>query len=138
MSSLLVQDDGGIRTITFNRPDAKNAMNLAMRRELCEFLDAADRDPSVTAVVVTGADPVSDPVQTVIALDLDELVAAAALVADASLALTRAANDLPRLFPGHDADSENFRVIPGMVPLTVGVFALGRALAGVRPHRAPW
>jgi hypothetical protein len=52
--------------------------------------------------------------------------------------LTRAANDLPRLFPGHDADSENFRVIPGMVPLTVGVFALGRALAGVRPHRAPW
>jgi hypothetical protein len=65
-------------------------------------------------------------------------VAGVVCVSLAVIYLTRAANDLPRLFPGHDADSENFRVIPGMVPLTVGVFALGRALAGVRPHRAPW
>jgi hypothetical protein len=51
--------------------------------------------------------------------------------------LTRAANDLPRLFPGHDADSENFRVIPGLVSLTVGLVALGRAFVSARPHRAP-
>ena len=50
--------------------------------------------------------------------------------------LTRAANDLPRLFPGHDADSENFRLIPGMAALTVGIAALGRAFASARPHRA--
>lgn len=50
---------------------------------------------------------------------------------------TRAADDLPRLFPGHDADSENFRVIPGMVPLAIGVVALGRAFADARPHRSP-
>jgi enoyl-CoA hydratase len=55
---LLVHDDGGIRTITLNRPDAKNAMNVAMRRDLCDLLDAADRDPAVTAVILTGTDPV--------------------------------------------------------------------------------
>ena len=58
MSDLLVADDGGIRTITFNRPEAKNALTVAMRREFCELLDRADRDGSVKAVIVTGADPV--------------------------------------------------------------------------------
>jgi len=58
VSHLLVTDDGGVRTITFNRPDAKNALSIAMRRDFCELLDAADRDPSVTAVIVTGTDPV--------------------------------------------------------------------------------
>jgi enoyl-CoA hydratase/carnithine racemase len=58
VSHLLVNDDGGVRTITFNRPEAKNAMNVAMRRDLCDQLDAADRDPSVAAVVLTGTDPV--------------------------------------------------------------------------------
>ena len=58
MSHLLVTDDGGVRTITFNRPDAKNALSIAMRREFCELLDAADRDATVNAVIVTGTDPV--------------------------------------------------------------------------------
>jgi enoyl-CoA hydratase len=58
VSHLLVDDDGGVRTITFNRPEAKNALNIAMRRELIELLDRADRDPSVTAVIITGTDPV--------------------------------------------------------------------------------
>ncbi|HZQ57492.1 MAG TPA: enoyl-CoA hydratase [Acidimicrobiales bacterium] len=58
MSHLLVGDQGGTRTITFNRPEAKNALSIAMRREFCELLDAADRDPEVKAVIVTGTDPV--------------------------------------------------------------------------------
>lgn len=58
MSHLLVTDDGGVRTITFNRPEAKNALSIAMRREFCELLDAADRDATVNAVIVTGTDPV--------------------------------------------------------------------------------
>ena len=33
-------------------PEAKNALNTAMRRELCELLRSADRDPEVTAVVL--------------------------------------------------------------------------------------
>ena len=55
---LRVRDDGGVRTITIDRPEAKNALNGAMRDSLCELLAAADRDGTVTAVVLTGADPV--------------------------------------------------------------------------------
>lgn len=58
MTHLLVDDEGGVRTITFNRPEAKNALTVAMRAELCELLDAADRDSRVRAVIITGADPV--------------------------------------------------------------------------------
>jgi enoyl-CoA hydratase len=58
LSALLVQDSGGIRTITFHRPEAKNALTVAMRHEFCELLDQADRDASVKALIVTGADPV--------------------------------------------------------------------------------
>lgn len=58
MSALLVHDCSGVRTITFNRPEAKNALTVAMRREFCELLDQADRDGSVRAVIVTGTDPV--------------------------------------------------------------------------------
>ena len=49
--------------------------------------------------------------------------------------LTRAADDLPTVFPGFDHDSENFRLIPGVVTLTVGAAALARAFAGVHPTR---
>jgi enoyl-CoA hydratase len=58
MSLLLVSDDGGARTITFNRPKAKNALTVAMRREFCELLDQADHDQSLRAVILTGTDPV--------------------------------------------------------------------------------
>jgi len=49
--------------------------------------------------------------------------------------LTRAANDLPRVFPGHDADSENFRLMPGLTMALVGTVALSRLFASVQPHR---
>jgi enoyl-CoA hydratase len=55
---LLVEDVDGVRTITFNRPEARNALSVAMRRDFCQLLDDADRDPDVKAVVVTGTDPV--------------------------------------------------------------------------------
>ncbi len=58
MSDLAVEDSGGIRTILFNRPAAKNALTLSMRQEFCRVVDAADRDPSVRAIVITGTDPV--------------------------------------------------------------------------------
>jgi hypothetical protein len=50
--------------------------------------------------------------------------------------LTRAADDLPTLFPGYDVHSETFRLVPGVVTLTVGAAALGRAIASTRPRRA--
>jgi enoyl-CoA hydratase len=55
---LHVTDDGGVRTIEIDRPEAKNALNGAMRRELCELLAAADRDSGVRAVVLAAVDPV--------------------------------------------------------------------------------
>lgn len=51
-------DDGTVRVIEIDRPEAKNALDGAMRRELCELLAEADRDPAVTAVVLTAVDPV--------------------------------------------------------------------------------
>jgi hypothetical protein len=49
--------------------------------------------------------------------------------------LTRAADDVPRLLPFHDADSENFQLVPGFVALAVGLAALGRAIATTHPSR---
>jgi enoyl-CoA hydratase len=58
VSHLLVDDVDGVRTITINRPEVKNALTVAMRGELCRLLDGADREPGVRAVVITGTDPV--------------------------------------------------------------------------------
>ena len=57
MNELIVHDESGLRTVTFNRPQAKNALTRAMRVELCELLDAADRDVSVKVLILTGTDP---------------------------------------------------------------------------------
>jgi 2-(1,2-epoxy-1,2-dihydrophenyl)acetyl-CoA isomerase len=46
--------DGGVLTITLNRPDVLNAFNAAMHAALAEALKEA-RDPAVRAVVLTGA-----------------------------------------------------------------------------------
>jgi enoyl-CoA hydratase len=54
---LIVTDDASVRTITFDRPQARNALNKLMREELCALLAAAERDDSVRAVILTGTDP---------------------------------------------------------------------------------
>src|SRR5579863_538614 len=52
---LLVQKDGGVLTITMNRPEVINAFNDMMLEELGEAMDAAAQDDSVRCVVLTGA-----------------------------------------------------------------------------------
>ncbi len=54
---LIVSDNENRRTIVFDRPHARNALNKAMRDELCALLSAAERDTSVSAVILTGTDP---------------------------------------------------------------------------------
>jgi enoyl-CoA hydratase len=54
---LIVKDDASLRTIVFDRPRARNALNKAMREELCALLAAAERDDTVSAVILTGTDP---------------------------------------------------------------------------------
>jgi hypothetical protein len=70
------------------------------------------------------------------ATDVVLSIAGMVCVGIAIVYLTRAADDLPTLFPGYDVDSESFRLVPGFVTLTVGAAALGRAIASTRPRRA--
>jgi enoyl-CoA hydratase len=58
MDQLIVDDADGVRTITINRPEVKNALTAAMRAEFCALIAAADADDSLRAVVVTAVDPV--------------------------------------------------------------------------------
>lgn len=46
-----------MRTITLDRPQARNAMTPEMRVELASLLRAFDRDDGVRAVIITGTDP---------------------------------------------------------------------------------
>ena len=54
---LLTATAGGVRTFTMNRPAARNALSAELMSVLCAELAQADDDPSVGAVVLTGADP---------------------------------------------------------------------------------
>jgi 2-(1,2-epoxy-1,2-dihydrophenyl)acetyl-CoA isomerase len=49
------QRDGGVMTITLNRPDVLNAFDGAMQEGFRAALKEAARDPEVRAVVLTGA-----------------------------------------------------------------------------------
>ena len=52
---LLATLDGGVLTLTLNRPDARNAMSRAMNQALQQQLAAAEFDPAVKCIVLTGA-----------------------------------------------------------------------------------
>ncbi|MGI5175297.1 enoyl-CoA hydratase-related protein [Dactylosporangium sp. CA-152071] len=54
-SGLRVETRDGVRTIWFDRPDHRNAMTWEMFRDYYAALKAADDDPAVRAIVVTGA-----------------------------------------------------------------------------------
>lgn len=54
-ADLLYEMDGGIATITLNRPDRLNAISAPMLDSLSRALRAADRDPSVRVIILTGA-----------------------------------------------------------------------------------
>jgi enoyl-CoA hydratase/carnithine racemase len=53
--SLLVTRDGHVAVLTLHRPQAMNAINLALRAALYDTLDALRHDPGVRVVVLTGA-----------------------------------------------------------------------------------
>lgn len=52
---LLINQDGGVLTITMNRPEVLNAFNNTMLHELGEALETAAQDDTVRCVVLTGA-----------------------------------------------------------------------------------
>jgi 2-(1,2-epoxy-1,2-dihydrophenyl)acetyl-CoA isomerase len=53
--TVLLERADAVATITLNRPDAYNALNLALGRDLFHAVLEVDEDPAVRAVVITGA-----------------------------------------------------------------------------------
>ncbi|OBH11017.1 enoyl-CoA hydratase/isomerase family protein [Mycobacterium sp. E1747] len=55
--TILTEHSGAVRTITLNRPKLRNAIDIPLRLALADALEAADRDATVRAIVLTGAGP---------------------------------------------------------------------------------
>ena len=55
MSDLIETSEGGITTLTMNRPEARNAMSGDMMKALHEAVPRLAQDPDVRLVVLTGA-----------------------------------------------------------------------------------
>ncbi len=53
---VLIEATGGTRIVTINRPQARNALTIAVLTRARRALDEASTDPSVRCVVLTGAD----------------------------------------------------------------------------------
>jgi methylglutaconyl-CoA hydratase len=64
--------EGGVLTLTLNRPDKRNALSAAVIEALHQALEAADLDAAVRVVVLTGAGG-----DFCAGADLDELLASA-------------------------------------------------------------
>ncbi len=52
---ILVEQDGAIATVVFNRPKMRNAISLAMWAEIADATERLSRDDSVRAIVYRGA-----------------------------------------------------------------------------------
>jgi enoyl-CoA hydratase len=55
---LLIDTTDRIRTLTLNRPQSRNALSAALRKQFFAALRAAEADEAVDVVILTGADPV--------------------------------------------------------------------------------
>jgi enoyl-CoA hydratase/carnithine racemase len=54
---LLVENRGAVRLLIMNRPDKRNALNMALTELLIDALRAAEADGNVRVIVLTGAGP---------------------------------------------------------------------------------
>jgi enoyl-CoA hydratase len=54
---LRCEEVGGVAVVTLDRPEVRNALSSALRRELTTTLARLDADEAVAAIVLTGADP---------------------------------------------------------------------------------
>ncbi|MDR5653775.1 enoyl-CoA hydratase-related protein [Ruixingdingia sedimenti] len=55
-STILTRVETGVGIITLNRPEALNALNAQITREIAEAVDTFEADDAVGAIVVTGSD----------------------------------------------------------------------------------
>ena len=54
MSDILIHDEAGVRTITFNRLEKKNSITAGMYAALFDAVDQAAKNPSVRVLVFQG------------------------------------------------------------------------------------
>ena len=54
MDELLHEVRDGVAYVTFNRPQARNALTFAMYERLAEICDGANADRSIRAILITG------------------------------------------------------------------------------------
>ena len=73
MDEVLVDVTDGVATITINRPEARNALNRAVRKALPQIVTACEADDAVDVMILTGADPAFSA-----GVDLKEIGAGAA------------------------------------------------------------
>lgn len=55
---VLVEKNGAVGTITLNRPEKRNALDIPMRRAIAEAFSDLTEDETILAIVVTGGDTV--------------------------------------------------------------------------------
>lgn len=53
--TIIYEKEGGIATLTFNRPDVRNAINYQMAEEMFAAVEEAKDDDEVRVLIVTGA-----------------------------------------------------------------------------------
>jgi len=77
---ILTSTDGPVTTVTLNRPDKRNALNVEMLTALCAAITAAESNPAQRILVLRGAGTVFCS-----GLDLDEAAQAGRAAASADL-----------------------------------------------------
>jgi len=87
---LTTTDLPGIRLLTLNDPQRRNPLSPALTKDLLAALDAAEQDPAIRAVVLTGAGPAFSA-----GADLEFLKQVTTAAAEANYAHSR---ELMRLF----------------------------------------
>ena len=54
--NIIVETKGRVGIIRLNRPDALNALNMALKAELGEAIEAYDADPNIGCMILTGSE----------------------------------------------------------------------------------
>ncbi len=54
--AVLTQVENGVMVVTINRPEAKNAVNLAVAKGIAAAMDELDSNPAIRVAILTGAD----------------------------------------------------------------------------------
>ncbi|MEE4281679.1 MAG: enoyl-CoA hydratase [Pseudomonadales bacterium] len=52
---VLINKHEGVATVTLNRPDALNALSMALRNAIADTFDQLEADPDVQVIILTGA-----------------------------------------------------------------------------------